>query len=62
MKTESQQYAAAMIAGNVNKCVELEAKHGLYGYPPELVCVGLDAIDEGKDAHRAIDEYLNDPE
>jgi hypothetical protein len=52
---------AAMVAGQDRVCIAIEQEHGLFGYPPELVSVGLRAIDEGKDADEAIDAYINRP-
>lgn len=39
----------------------IEREHGLYGYPPELVSVGLCAVDRGYCPEQAIAEYLAAP-
>lgn len=39
-------------------CYRIEQKYGLDGYPPELVCVGLRAAAEGRDAHEAVEAYI----
>lgn len=39
-------------------CYRIERQHGLDGYPPELVSVGLKAIDEGKDGEAAVEAYI----
>jgi hypothetical protein len=52
-------YIKAMIAGRDGECGRIEQAHGLYGYPPEIVSVGLAAVDEGRDASQAIDDYIN---
>jgi hypothetical protein len=58
-ETESAKYARAMIAGADKTCAAIERVHGLYGYPPELVSVGLKAFDEGRDAEQAVEDYIN---
>lgn len=60
--SHAQRYMQAMIAGRDHVCIAIEQEHGLFGYPPELVSVGLRAIDEGKDADDAIDAYINRPQ
>lgn len=59
-QTLSQQYLKAMIAGNIDRCIRIEQDSGLYGYPPELVSVGLKAIDEGHDGALAVLDYIAD--
>lgn len=54
-----QYYTKAMIAGDADACIRIEQEHELFGFPPELVSVGLSAIDKGLDAEAAIDEYIN---
>lgn len=60
--SEAKRYSAAMVAGQDHVCIAIEQEHGLFGYPPELVSVGLRAVDEGKDADEAIDAYVNRPQ
>lgn len=52
--SELARYARAMRNGIHSTLVAIEQKHGLYGYPPELVSIGLKAIDEGLDPDDAI--------
>lgn len=52
-----QEYNAALIKCDVNKCIEIEENNGLFGYPPEIVSIGLQAIDKGFDAQDAINEF-----
>lgn len=54
-----KQYTEAMIAGQHVRCAHIEQCHDMYGYPPEIVSIGLAAIDDGKDGHEAIDAYIN---
>ena len=56
--TESQRYVKAMVDGNDAVMFALETKHGLFGYPPELVSVGLAAVDRGEDPNTAVEAYL----
>ena len=56
--TESAKYMRAMIAGADRTCSAIERVHGLYGYPPEIVSVGLKAFDEGRDVGAAVEAYL----
>ena len=57
--TPSQAYAAAMIAGRDKECYRIECEHGLDGYPPEIVSIGLNAAAEGGDALNAVEAYLD---
>lgn len=52
----SEQYAAAMRAGNHDVAFAIERRQGLDGWPPELVSVGLLALERGEDPYRAIAE------
>lgn len=56
--SDAERYTRAMIDSDLAALVRIEQMHGLYGYPPEIVSVGLHAVAEGKDAHAAIDAYL----
>jgi hypothetical protein len=62
MPTDTELYAAAMISGHVNTCIAIEKRNDLYGYPPQLVSIGLRAIEEGRDPHEAIDAFIEDAE
>jgi len=57
MSTPSQQYARAMASGSHEACLAIERKQGLDGYPPELVSVGLAALEKGQDPYAAIEAY-----
>lgn len=57
-KSDAQAYTAAMLRGDCDTCARIEQRHDMYGYPPEIVSIGLAAIAEGKDGHAAIDTYL----
>lgn len=59
---DAEVYFKAMIDGRIDICARIEQRHDLYGYPPELVTVGLKAVAEGKDAHEAIDAYMKEPQ
>lgn len=52
------RYANAMRNGCAYTCVTIEQDHGLYGYSPEVVSVGLKAHDEGRNVQEAVSEYL----
>ena len=56
--TDAQAYAAAMLRGDCDACSRIEQRHDMYGYPPEIVSLGLNAIAEGKDGHAAIEAHL----
>ncbi|MNL77577.1 hypothetical protein D3C87_2037940 [compost metagenome] len=47
-----------MIDGNYAVMSRIEQEHGLYGYPPEIVSVGLHAAAEGRDVAAAVDAHL----
>ncbi|MYZ41390.1 hypothetical protein [Schauerella aestuarii] len=58
MQSDLERYGAAMLTGNVDACARIEQKHDLYGYPPEIVCIGLRAVADGQDMNAAIDDYV----
>lgn len=53
-------YSKAMISGNLQTCIAIEQRHDLYGYPPDVVSVGLKAIADGQDMDLAITNYLQE--
>lgn len=55
----SEQYARAMRAGNNDLCFSIERSQGLDGFPPELVSVGLLALEAGRDPYAAIGERFD---
>ena len=57
METLTERYNAAMMDGNCELALRIEERCGLAGYPPEIVWVGLRALDAGEDAGEAIDAY-----
>lgn len=57
-KPMAQQYADAMREGDHARCIQIEQRQGLYGWPPEIVSVGLAAIDRGEDPASAINEAM----
>lgn len=59
MKSDLERYFDAMRDGNIDACARIEQKHDLYGYPPELVSVGLKAVQDGKDKDLAVAEYMD---
>ena len=52
------KYTRAILAGHHAECLRIERSFCLDGLPPELVSVGLKAIDEGKCADAAISAYV----
>lgn len=66
MSTEPQSdlsaYVDAMKRGDVDACIRIEQRHDLFGYPPELVSVGLAAIAEGREPAGAIEAHLEELE
>lgn len=55
----TQDYNAALISDDHWRLRQIETEHDLFGYPPQLVSVGLAAVDAGKDPHEAIEEFLH---
>ena len=55
---DRERYVRAMIAGRINECITIEKQYDLYGYTPELVCIGLSAAAEGKNTEQAISDYI----
>ena len=51
-------YHRALLAGADGACLRIEEKYGLFGYPPEIVSVGLKAAAEGMDVDEAVADYL----
>lgn len=54
----AKQYSDAMIDGDHARCIRIEEAHGLYGLPPELVSLGLAAIDRGEDPAGVLDQAM----
>jgi len=55
-----ERYSKAMRSlDGAHTCYRIEQEYGLDGYPPELVSVGLRAIDDGNEPHEAIENYIN---
>lgn len=52
------RYAKAMIRGDTATCISIERVHDLFGYPPDLVSVGLRAVADCADPHTAIERYM----
>lgn len=44
----------------LNEMLRIEDKHGLMGYPPELVTVGLQAAEKGLNALEAVADYIRE--
>lgn len=57
---DREAYVKAMISGDINACIRIEKKYDLFGYTPELVCIGLSAVAEGKNATREIGRYIDE--
>lgn len=55
-----RRYLNALRAGHACTCIAIEQEHDLFGYPPEIVSVGLKAVDEGLDPHEAIAAYIGE--
>jgi hypothetical protein len=55
-------YGKALVANRVEQAVYIERKYDLYGYPPQVVSIGLQAAAEGRDHMEAVDEYLEGEE
>jgi hypothetical protein len=53
-----RRYAKAMKAGAHATAYNIEARYGLSGYSPEIVSVGLRAIEAGDDPQEAIEKHL----
>ncbi|XTQ92591.1 hypothetical protein ACQR5W_11770 [Xanthomonas sacchari] len=58
MSSDLEAYTKAMCAGQLSTCMRIEQRHGLYGYPPEVVCAGLAAADRGESVDAAVDAYF----
>jgi hypothetical protein len=53
-----RDYHRHMLSGRADLCLEIECMHGLDGYPPEIVSVGLSAAAHGQDVDAAIENHL----
>lgn len=58
MKNLLELYCDAMRHGATEICIQIEQETELFGYPPELVTLGLAALRDGKDPHEAIETYV----
>lgn len=57
-RNDLHTYTRAMMAGNIAMAIAIEKRHGLYGYPPDIVCSALANVIDGKDADEALDDIL----
>jgi hypothetical protein len=57
--TALERYNNAMKRGDIDTCIAIEETYGLFGYTPELVSVGLRAIESDIDPHEAVHEYVS---
>ena len=51
-------YANAMRRNDLNACIAIEQRYGLFGYDPETVSVGLLAAAAGRDVALAVTAHL----
>lgn len=58
----ASDYTNAMTRSDIECCIRIEKEFGLFGYPPELVHVALEAIDSGEDPESAISDYIDSPD
>lgn len=58
MSKLSEQYGHAIVMGHLGVAFEIEKAQGLDGFPPELVSVGLQALEAGQDPYKAIEKYM----
>lgn len=56
---DKKAYGKAMMSGDAYRCLQIERKYELDGYPPELVSIGLDAAINGLDPMIAVEEYIS---
>lgn len=52
-------YANAMRRDDLNACVSIEKRWGLFGYDPQTVSVGLAAASAGRDVDIAVAAHLH---
>lgn len=53
-------YGKAMVSGNTDAAIRIEKRWDLFGYPQEIVSIGLHAAADGKDHMQAVDEYMEE--
>jgi len=56
--SETNRYFQAMSRNDLTTLVAIEKRHDLYGYPPNIVSIGLAAFDAGEDVCEALDRYM----
>lgn len=54
----SKLYADALRDGDHARCIQIEERNGLYGLPPEIVSIGLAAIERGEDPAGVISKAM----
>lgn len=57
-KKDLARYCQGLMDNNVNLMVAIEQRYDLYGYPPSIVTVGIEAVAEGKDKGLELDKAL----
>lgn len=61
-REDAAAYAKALIANRTAQAIAIEQKYDVFGYPPQIVSIALQAASEGRDHLAAIDEYLEGEE
>lgn len=57
-KEDLKKYGKMMQNGNSQGALLIEQRYGLDGYPPSIVSTALNALAEGKNMGKAIDQAL----
>lgn len=55
---EVDTYYKALCKNDIALCLSIERRHGLDGYPPNIVMAGLQALADGRDMYKALDEIM----
>lgn len=56
------RYHRALVANRTHEAIQIEQRYGLYGLPPMLVSVGLEAVAQGRDPWDAIEQPMEKSE
>ena len=57
-RIDQRNYVKALINGDLSLCMSIEQYYELFGYSPEIVCIGLAAAVRGEDIDAAIAKAL----
>ena len=58
LERDIENYNRGLMKNNVALCLAIERRYGLDGYPPNRVCVALQAMVNGENVGKVLDDIM----